>query len=119
MTDSEKKEMIDRLQDIKNSNKTGEYREITGKVFKNIDKIIDILTYPMELFPTDRHTIQLQYEKETGKHSFYIEYEVYENKVSVLIVENNGFGNTVYSENISIKNYENLKKFDRLIKQNL
>lgn len=54
----------------------------TDKLIKTVEKILKQIKYSPEVFPTERQSIQLEFEKSNDD---YLEFEVFENKIVVLV----------------------------------
>ena len=58
---------------------------ISKDIITNAKKVVNILIYQPEIFPTARNTIQFEYNIGNNRTA-YLEIEVYANKYTVLIV---------------------------------
>lgn len=63
-------------------------KQFSNTIISSAEKIIDILTWQPEVFPTGRESIQFEYEKDNGD---YLELELFENgKIKLFILYSDG-----------------------------
>lgn len=94
------------LWDINNNQVETDEDYVSGKVIDNALRIMFYLFYQPEIFKTCDNSIHMQYETEDRS---YLEFEVFENRVTCMIVPHREYDSAVFPE-VSLDDIDQMNK---------